>query len=304
MADAMGERLAEFALVELFDAPESEGGVSFASREFVMPVDNAQFHTAIFGLDLFDRGIYNATSALSFGGLNRPGALTRASILRVGGATFFTLPGEVFPETLVGGFDASQEYEFTPVMGDPYRVECGEDLLPLACTTNDDCPQDWSCDGAACRPVPRACAGDGDCSEGAVCAEGVCERPCDEPGTHCGAGFFCYVDTCTFYNDAAREQGYAFACLVRPNHENPPALSEAPQGPYLKEKMPGEVIFVVGMGHDELGYIVPSYDFKLSEDGAYFFEAEGDHYEETNSVGPAHIVRITEELDDLLGALP
>jgi hypothetical protein len=256
-------------------------------------------------LDLFDRGLYNATSALPFEGLNRPGALTRASIVRVGGATFFTLPGEVFPETLVGGFDALQEYEFTPFMGDPYRVECGEDLLPLACTSHADCPQDWSCEGAACRPVPRACGGDGDCSEGAACVGGVCQRACEESGTHCGAGFYCQQDrVCGFNHGAADSNGHSFRCLVRPNHENPPALGEAPQGPYLKEKMPGEVIFAVGLGHDALGYIVPSYDFKLSEDGAYFFEAEGDHYEETNSVGPAHIVRITEELDDLLGALP
>ena len=43
---------------------------------------------------------------------------------------------------------------------------------------------------------------------------------------------------------------------------------------------------------------------RCDADGLESLEAEGDHYEETNSVGPAHIVRITEELDDLLGALP
>ncbi len=44
------------------------------------------------------------------------------------------------------------------------------------------------------------------------------------------------------------------------------------------------VIFV-GLANDELGYIIPPSDYVLSEDAPYFNEAEGDHYEETNSVG-------------------
>ncbi|MBR3778304.1 MAG: hypothetical protein IKL13_01090 [Clostridia bacterium] len=45
-----------------------------------------------------------------------------------------------------------------------------------------------------------------------------------------------------------------------------------------------DVIFV-GLANDELGYIVPPSDYRLSEDAPYFKEAEDDHYEETNSVG-------------------
>ena len=41
----------------------------------------------------------------------------------------------------------------------------------------------------------------------------------------------------------------------------------------------------VGLANDELGYIIPPSDYVLSEDAPYFNEAEGDHYEETNSVG-------------------
>ncbi len=45
--------------------------------------------------------------------------------------------------------------------------------------------------------------------------------------------------------------------------------------------------WVIGLGQDELGYVVPEYDYKLDPQDPYFNEASpGDHYEETNSVGP------------------
>ena len=46
-----------------------------------------------------------------------------------------------------------------------------------------------------------------------------------------------------------------------------------------------ETLMVVGLADDELGYIVPPGDFVLDDDLPYIQEAEGDHYEETNSVG-------------------
>lgn len=44
-------------------------------------------------------------------------------------------------------------------------------------------------------------------------------------------------------------------------------------------------LVVIGLADDELGYIVPPSDFILDPELPYFQEAEGDHYEETNSVG-------------------
>ncbi len=44
--------------------------------------------------------------------------------------------------------------------------------------------------------------------------------------------------------------------------------------------------WVIGLGQDQYGYIVPAYDFKLDPQNPYLEEASpGDHYEETNSVG-------------------
>ena len=44
-------------------------------------------------------------------------------------------------------------------------------------------------------------------------------------------------------------------------------------------------LLVVGLANDEIGYIVPLSDFRLDAELPYLQEAEGDHYEETNSVG-------------------
>jgi hypothetical protein len=71
---------------------------------------------------------------------------------------------------------------------------------------------------------------------------------------------------------------------------NAPDMTQAPAGPYLRDLMlmnPGvQVAFVAGLAEDFLGYIVPSFNYVLDPQAPYFVEAEGDHYEETNSVGP------------------
>lgn len=48
-----------------------------------------------------------------------------------------------------------------------------------------------------------------------------------------------------------------------------------------------ETLLVVGLANDEVGYIVPPSNFVLDEELPYLREAEGDHYEETNSLGMA-----------------
>ena len=46
-----------------------------------------------------------------------------------------------------------------------------------------------------------------------------------------------------------------------------------------------ENLMVIGLANDELGYVVSPSDFVLDEELPFVREAEGDHYEETNSVG-------------------
>ena len=57
--------------------------------------------------------------------------------------------------------------------------------------------------------------------------------------------------------------------------------------------------WIIGLGNDELGYIIPNYDFELDLLLPYINEADGDHYEETNSIGP-HITAIVDEQGDAL----
>ena len=71
---------------------------------------------------------------------------------------------------------------------------------------------------------------------------------------------------------------------------NRPDLMQAAAPPYLRDVMlqnPGvRYAFVAGLTEDFLGYIVPRYNFVLHPTAPYIEEADGDHYEETNSVGP------------------
>jgi len=92
--------------------------------------------------------------------------------------------------------------------------------------------------------------------------------------------------------------------IISPDNPNPPDLDAAPEGPYLKDKMGASHNWIIGLGNDEVGYIVPPYNFKLSETLPYLDEPEGDHYEETNSLGPETAPRIIEMADRLLDWVP
>jgi hypothetical protein len=85
--------------------------------------------------------------------------------------------------------------------------------------------------------------------------------------------------------------------------KNPPDLSLAPAPPYLKDlaRPDAEHVFLFGLANDFLGYFVPPFDYELHPRNPYFDEAEGDHYEETNSVGPDGWPSIHKRFEALLG---
>ncbi len=88
--------------------------------------------------------------------------------------------------------------------------------------------------------------------------------------------------------------------IVNDDNPNPPDLEAAPQAPYLRERLGTRWAIPLGLCQDEIGYLVPSYDFKLAEGAnAYIEQAEGDHYEETNSIGPDAIPALMRHLDAL-----
>jgi len=82
--------------------------------------------------------------------------------------------------------------------------------------------------------------------------------------------------------------------IVDLDQANPADLSLAPEGPFLKEIMGQSYNWIIGLGNDELGYIIPEYNYILSDRLPYLQEADGDHYEETNSLGPGTAALIDE----------
>jgi hypothetical protein len=95
--------------------------------------------------------------------------------------------------------------------------------------------------------------------------------------------------------------GHPDVPIIDADNPNPPDLSQAPEGPYMKDHLQAPHRWLVGMGQDELGYIVPPYNFVLDEVDPWFSEAEGDHYEETNSLGPLFAPTLDEQYTLLMG---
>ena len=90
--------------------------------------------------------------------------------------------------------------------------------------------------------------------------------------------------------------------IVDTAQQNAPDLSKAPPPPYLVDIMDGERRhrMTFGLTSDFVGYIVPRYNFVLSKDKPYFEDAPGDHYEETNSIGPLAYPQIAGTMRQLI----
>jgi len=98
---------------------------------------------------------------------------------------------------------------------------------------------------------------------------------------------------------------FAFgAPQIDPMNPSPPKLANAPPPPYLKERLGGEKPLILGLANDELGYLIPEYDYVLDSVKPYAEEAPGDHYEETNSIGPQTTPLLLEAFETLTGWEP
>lgn len=176
--------------------------VSIFAKKLLLPAENTLFHV-MFKLGLMGRKAYGCDITGVFTDKNLPKLMTEVAVVRVGPVTFFSLPGEADPETLVGGYDGSQSF--------------GDTLVPSG-------------------------------------------------------------------------------------SKNPPDLNKAPKGPYLKARVPGTYKVTVGLGNDEVGYLVPPWNFQLGKP-PYLSQADGDHYEETNSLGPKTVTLVLAAYDELLKAI-
>ncbi|MCK6512081.1 neutral/alkaline non-lysosomal ceramidase N-terminal domain-containing protein [Myxococcota bacterium] len=93
------------------------------------------------------------------------------------------------------------------------------------------------------------------------------------------------------------------ADLIDPKNPNPPDLTKAPKGPYLRERIPGKYKFFVGLGNDFLGYLIASWNYQLDKTSPFFTQAPGDHYEETNGLGPSIVPTLMKLYDELIPQL-
>jgi hypothetical protein len=237
-ADAVGQSLASRVLSAIHNDVLVEAvapDLRFVRREFMARIDNTVFIAATTTLNLIPREVYNVAQLNAFRfAPHNPDALTEVVVVGVGPVTFFTAPGEVFPETLTGGFPGKPTNQ-TPIIGDPEGRKadptCGPDHMPTA----------------------------------------------DDSGTN--------------------------TCVVKRTQDNPPDFSVAPNGPYVYDLIPGDVPFFIGLGMDALGYLVPEYDYKV---GSYFDSGSvpGNHYEETNGVGPDIVTDWQNALKAAIDALP
>jgi hypothetical protein len=87
--------------------------------------------------------------------------------------------------------------------------------------------------------------------------------------------------------------------LVDPENVNPPDLGAAAPPPYLHEVMGGAHTWVLGLANDQIGYVIPQPHFEVGT-VPYLIEAEGDHYEETNSLGPDTAPIVVEAAEKLI----
>jgi hypothetical protein len=87
--------------------------------------------------------------------------------------------------------------------------------------------------------------------------------------------------------DGSWSWGWPMRDTALPNAAN---FDLAPAPPYLRDLIlanPGvEYPILAGLAQDYCGYIVPSYNYVLHPTSPYIEEAEGEHYEETYSLGP------------------
>lgn len=97
--------------------------------------------------------------------------------------------------------------------------------------------------------------------------------------------------------DGGRRHGHP---LVRPTNPDPPDLSRAPEGPYLRARLGSRHGLLVGPANDELGYFLPGYDFKVRGTRSMTPRLPGHHYEETNSIGPGATDVLLRAYDELL----
>jgi hypothetical protein len=119
-AEAIGQRLASHLLGAVHGGQLEDLGaprLRTARRQLLTTVDNTVFVLAASVLGLVPREVYNTARLNNVTFVPRPQVLTEVAAVQLGPVTLFTAPGEVFPESLVGGYPGKERVR-NPVIGD------------------------------------------------------------------------------------------------------------------------------------------------------------------------------------------
>ncbi len=87
--------------------------------------------------------------------------------------------------------------------------------------------------------------------------------------------------------------------VIQQDNQYPPELNNAPKGPYIRDLMNGKIKLISVLCNDSISYLVPEYDYKISESNPYLESAPGEHYEETRSIGIRQIGIMLENIRKL-----
>ena len=140
---------------------------------------------------------------------------------------------------------------------------------------------------------PAGCGGDADCPEGARCiSDGRCLIRWDRS---------CAIDADCRADETCQDLGGALGCK-----RNPQPIIACPgsaQCPATEDQTLLGGAAAVPISPTGFEQPLPEFDFKLSPDGPYITEPPGDHYTETNSVGPSHLPLLLDKFTHLLEAL-
>jgi hypothetical protein len=128
--------------------------ISFATKRYLVPIQNPTFLLAAYIARLLERDIYNASRVSGTYVPDLPKVMSQVAVVRIGDLTFFTAHGELFPELLVGGYPDKPRV-MNPVVGDVEELRtpaaCDEKGLPveggtLPCivSATQQNPPDWS----------------------------------------------------------------------------------------------------------------------------------------------------------------
>ncbi len=160
-ARAFGELVGLDALRLLTDGGEQVSALplSFATRRFRLPIENWAYHAMFITGVFYNRTLYDWDSTAQITDENLPRLETEVAAVSVGPLQALTVPGELFPEWFIGGYDGAYTGPEQTLINEWYNLPPD---APRSCAVATDC------DGA---PL----AGDRTCAPGRCrCTGGLC----------------------------------------------------------------------------------------------------------------------------------